>query len=183
MKKSVGLAAAAAAAASFGTAAFDPAKAATTVGAVYVSANGGDPTVIIYNTSSNAFTGAIYLEATWDGGAHHARTTLGTNIAASSSLRFQFPKATASGTSPFVPYASAPKGVTSGIKFQVVDPSMYLASGQFGSPAGGLDWLGIKTAVGTGSAFASNVMVPEPATMLVLAGGLLGLGAARRRRA
>ena len=182
MKKSVGLAAAAAAA-SFGTAAFDPAKAATTVGSVYVSANSGDPTIIIYNTSANAFTGAIYLEATWDGGAHHARTTLGTNIAASSSLRFQFPKATASGTSPFVPYASAPKGVTSGIKFQVVDPSMYVASGSFGSPVGGLDWLGINHGAGTGSAFAANLTVPEPATMMVLAGGLLGLGAARRRRA
>jgi hypothetical protein len=182
MKKSVGLAAAAAAA-SFGTAAFDPARAATTVGSVYVSANSGDPTITIYNTSSNAFTGAIYLEATWDGGKHHARTTLGTNIAASSSLQFKFPKATPSGTSPFVAYSSRPASVTSGIKFQVVDPSMYLASGQFGSPVGGVDWLGIKTSGGTGSALASNVMVPEPATMLVLAGGLIGLGAARRRRA
>lgn len=182
MKKSVGLAAAAAAA-SFGTAAFDPAKAATTVGSVYVSANSGDPTIIIYNTSSNAFTGAIYLEATWDGGAHHARTTLGTNIAASSSMRFQFPKATPSGTSPFVAYSSRPASVTSGIKFQVVDPSQNLASGSFGSPVGSLDWLGIKSTGGTGTAFASNIMVPEPATMLVLAGGLLGLGAARRRRA
>ena len=187
MKKAVGLAAAAAAA-TLGTGGINAAMASppSVVGSVMVSLNGtSDPTIVIANTSPSKFSG-VDLKAFWGAGKSKS-TVIASSLAAAGHTNFTF------GThhvGPFRKWGSMTGTVTAGVKYQVVGSvsaaHSLAASLKFGDPAGTgstrVDWLGINHATTTRVTASEIYATPEPATVLLLTAGVVGLGVTRRRR-
>ena len=151
------------------------------VGCVAVSDNSGDPTITIYNQSNQTLSGLRVTGKSAQGNSILPTAGFRT-IAAGGSATIAF------GSKNAIPFRyPASKNVGSGT-YELVgnDVSSPSFNGQSNVNANGVNWLGFGDAVSPNTNVAEKIVadiyVPEPASALVMAAGLIGLGAARRRR-
>jgi hypothetical protein len=195
MKKTLGVVATAAAASLGSAGVVTPAEALphnNPVGSVTVSMSGGIPDIYVRNSSGNSFN--LKLEAMW-GAGQTAVTTLG-YLGPHGATSYPFGYTTSGGPiqwnygPAFRAFAATGNPVTVNVAYRIVGAFGSVTSPWFhgafpvSGPQEVVDWLGIYERTSTSQFRVANLFdpVPEPATILMLSAGLVGLGVTRRRR-